>query len=294
MAPEPFSITQANKLGTAEFIDAFGDVYDHASWIIERIAGCRPFTSRMELYLATAIEIDRASERERLALLTGHPELARPDLNNDTLTVDSTREQSGAGLLNMGNESKAHLNAIARKYTERHGFPGVVCVREHSGSESIIRELRRRVDRSTLREEKAAINEVKKIGWARIRDRVSAPTGHGGYLTTHALDTVKGQAANDLSFSLSIVKGGYPVPIRTACTNEDGRSDGAILSDGDFIPGVYEVTFRVGDYFIELNEADGRRYLDDVPIRVSIDDPSAHYHVPLILSRWGYTTYRGT
>jgi 5-hydroxyisourate hydrolase len=78
-------------------------------------------------------------------------------------------------------------------------------------------------------------------------------------------------------------------------TNEDGRTDEPILSAGEIEAGVYELVFGVGEYFgADRSETSEPPFLGDVPVRFGISDPTAHYHVPLLVSPWSYSTYRGS
>jgi 5-hydroxyisourate hydrolase len=99
-------------------------------------------------------------------------------------------------------------------------------------------------------------------------------------LSTHVLDTVHGRPAAGVAIELTLPDGSRHV----AETNADGR---AKLLD-DTTAGEYELVFAVGDYFGE------REFLDRVPIRFTVADPGAHYHVPLLVSPWSYSTYRGS
>ena len=117
----------------------------------------------------------------------------------------------------------------------------------------------------------------------------------GGYLTTHVLDTALGVPADGLRIALYSVDGDHRRQLRTAETNADGRTDAPMLGREDFAPGVYELVFHVGAYLDRVQEpVQGPRFLDIVPLRFGIDDAAAHYHVPLLLSPFGYTTYRGS
>jgi 5-hydroxyisourate hydrolase len=115
-----------------------------------------------------------------------------------------------------------------------------------------------------------------------------------GRLTTHVLDTAAGQPAAGLKIELFRRDGGSRL-IKTITTNADGRADGPILDDADFVPGQYELCFHAGDYLrasgVALPEP---AFLDVIPIRFGIADRSAHYHVPLLLQPYGYSTYRGS
>lgn len=108
-----------------------------------------------------------------------------------------------------------------------------------------------------------------------------------GYLTTHVLDTATGVPAAGLVIDLYRLDGDRRDHLRTMTTNADGRTDGPILPEADFATGAYELVFHAGAY---LGAA---RFLDQVPIRFVMEE-AAHYHVPLLLSPFGYSTYRGS
>lgn len=116
-----------------------------------------------------------------------------------------------------------------------------------------------------------------------------------GYLTTHVLDTARGCPAAGLAIDLYRIEGGARVHLARKVTNDDGRTDGPILPQGMFTSGVYELDFHAGAYLDATGTApEAPRFLDVVPIRFGISDGSAHYHVPLLLSPFGYSTYRGS
>lgn len=116
-----------------------------------------------------------------------------------------------------------------------------------------------------------------------------------GYLTTHVLDTARGLPAAGIAISLYRVSGNSHRKIAEAVTNDDGRTDSPILPQGKFKTGHYELIFETGAYLEANNLASGEvKFLDTIPIRFGIDDEDAHYHVPLLLSPFGYSTYRGS
>lgn len=115
-----------------------------------------------------------------------------------------------------------------------------------------------------------------------------------GRLTTHVLDTASGAPAADLVIELWRLDGSETM-IASVTTNADGRVDAPLLADGSFKTGTYELRFHAGDYL----RANGHvlpepAFLDVVPIRFGIAAPDQHYHVPLLLSPYGYSTYRGS
>ncbi|MCH8070314.1 MAG: hydroxyisourate hydrolase [Proteobacteria bacterium] len=114
-----------------------------------------------------------------------------------------------------------------------------------------------------------------------------------GRLTTHVLDTANGVPGGGIKIRLFSLDGGREL-ITSTVTNEDGRTDSPLLDEAAFKAGYYELEFSVGEYFAAAgNELADPPFLDDVVIRVSLADDS-HYHVPLLVSPWSYSTYRGS
>jgi 5-hydroxyisourate hydrolase len=115
-----------------------------------------------------------------------------------------------------------------------------------------------------------------------------------GRLTTHVLDTASGKPAAGLKVELFRM-GDAAERVTVATTNADGRVDRPLLEGDSFSPGVYELRFHAGDYLrragMPMQEP---AFLDVVPIRFGIAAPGDHYHVPLLLSPFGYSTYRGS
>lgn len=115
-----------------------------------------------------------------------------------------------------------------------------------------------------------------------------------GYLTTHVLDTARGCPAEGIEITLYRVSGNSHTKIATAVTNDDGRTDSPILPAEKFKTGTYELIFNTGAYLDASGAApEEPRFLSEIPIRFGMSDAS-HYHVPLLLSPFGYSTYRGS
>lgn len=117
-----------------------------------------------------------------------------------------------------------------------------------------------------------------------------------GWLSTHVLDTSTGAPAADMTIELwAILPQGTRRLIRTARTNDDGRVDEPLLEGETFVPGVYELVFAVGAYYwargVKLPDP---AFLDEIPLRFGVSDASGHLHVPLLVSPYGYSTYRGS
>lgn len=115
-----------------------------------------------------------------------------------------------------------------------------------------------------------------------------------GFLTTHVLDTARGQPAAGVRIALYRVTGNSHKKIAETQTNADGRTDSPILPKDKFKTGSYELVFFAGDYLRAIGAADeDPLFLDQIPIRFGMREES-HYHVPLLLSPYGYSTYRGS
>jgi 5-hydroxyisourate hydrolase len=116
-----------------------------------------------------------------------------------------------------------------------------------------------------------------------------------GYLTTHVLDTARGCPAGGLRIELYRLSGGSREKRAQAATNDDGRTDAPILPAEGFATGSYELVFHAGSYLRATGQTAAEPlFLDQIPIRFGISEAASHYHVPLLLSPFGYSTYRGS
>ena len=115
-----------------------------------------------------------------------------------------------------------------------------------------------------------------------------------GKLTTHVLDTARGRPAAGMRVSLDRLTDGGRERLAEVVLDQDGRAGGPLLEGDALTAATYRLLFHVGDYFAESGNADAGKFLDRVPILFVVDDPAAHYHVPLLVSPWAYSTYRGS
>ncbi|HUT51657.1 MAG TPA: hydroxyisourate hydrolase [Alphaproteobacteria bacterium] len=115
-----------------------------------------------------------------------------------------------------------------------------------------------------------------------------------GRLTTHVLDTARGVPGVGMRVELYALSPKFE-KLKAIAMNGDGRSDAPLLEGADLKVGQYELVFRAGDYFRETGlDLSEPAFLDEIPIRFAVADIGAHYHVPLLVTPWSYSTYRGS
>ncbi|MCR9214483.1 MAG: hydroxyisourate hydrolase [Proteobacteria bacterium] len=116
-----------------------------------------------------------------------------------------------------------------------------------------------------------------------------------GKLTTHVLDTASGVPGQDIKIELFLIADGKRSLLKTTRTNTDGRCDQPLLEGTDLSVGTYELVFQAGDYFASKDQNLPKpRFLDEIVLRFGISDANDHYHVPLLVSPYSYSTYRGS
>ena len=115
-----------------------------------------------------------------------------------------------------------------------------------------------------------------------------------GYLTTHVLDTARGCPADGMTINLFKIDGDARTHLKTVVTNDDGRTDAQILPADEFEIGTYELVFHAGDYLDRTGTPpESPRFLNVIPIQFGMSE-AQHYHVPLLISPFSYSTYRGS
>tara|TARA_B100000686_G_scaffold302079_1_gene337887 strand:+ start:334 stop:684 length:351 start_codon:yes stop_codon:yes gene_type:complete len=113
-------------------------------------------------------------------------------------------------------------------------------------------------------------------------------------LTTHVLDVYSGKPGKGIKVDLYYFKDNERRKINSVILNNDGRADRPLVEDSNFLEGQYELVFFVGDYFKKITGSNKIPFLDDVVIKFGISNSKEHYHVPLLVSPWSYSTYRGS
>lgn len=236
--------------------------------------------------------VRRAPRETQRAFVRQHPELGSKVAR--ALTAASQSEQGELGLDRLSDEEFERFGRLNAAYRERFGIPFVICVRRHT-RDSILRNFERRSANDAQAELDTALDEIGLITRLRL---VAAVDGPGkpqtdGWLSTHVLDTRDGKPAAGIAIALHEIGASARALLAKVVTNSDGRTDRPLLSGGPLRIGTYELQFFVGDHFARSTAADPP-FLDMVPIRFAIAEPESHYHVPLLVTPWSYSTYKGS
>ena len=282
-----------NTLDRDEFAACLGDIYEHSPWIAGTAFERKPFASVTALHAAMQAVVTEAPEEARLGLLRAHPDLAGKAAVAGDLTAASSIEQATAGLDRLTTEEMGRFQTLNEAYRTRFGFPFIMAVR-HAGKARILAAYEGRLGNDPATEIAAALAEVGKIAWMRLLAKiVPSPSGR---LTTHVLCMATGRPAAGLPIDLFRIEAdGARRLLGRFLTNADGRLDAPALAGSALEAGVYEWLFDVGVYFARTGQAtDAPPFLDRIPLRFAVANPEAHYHVPLLLSPWAYSTYRGS
>ncbi|XP_054575680.1 putative 2-oxo-4-hydroxy-4-carboxy-5-ureidoimidazoline decarboxylase [Eptesicus fuscus] len=160
---------KVNSMDFGEFVDVFGNVIERCPLIAAAVWSQRPFSDLEDLEKHFSAFIDALPQSGQEGILRCHPDLAGRELQRGTLTAESQREQSGAGLTSLGAEERLRLAELNARYRARFGFPFVLAARL-SDRQAVPRELARRLHRPPALELRAALDEVKKIGRLRLAD----------------------------------------------------------------------------------------------------------------------------
>ncbi|GFH56242.1 hypothetical protein CTEN210_12718 [Chaetoceros tenuissimus] len=286
-----------------QVLEFLGKIYEHSAWIAEKFyqenIEKEDYDGNIQnvndLFLAMQSIVDNSSTEEKLELLKAHPDLCAKIDQLKSLTEESQEEQSKAGLASMTDEERSKFGALNEEYKSKFGFPFILAAR-NATKYTVLSAIEGRVHLTRDVEFAGALVQVSKIAWMRLLAALDT-SGHKGFLTCHVLDTQNGCPAEGMRIHLHRLSppehAGF---VKEFITNDDGRLDGGpALKGEEFIVGTYEWTFYAGDYFARKNaKTSGVPFLNEIPLRFGIDDPAEHYHVPLLVSPWSYSTYRGS
>jgi 2-oxo-4-hydroxy-4-carboxy-5-ureidoimidazoline decarboxylase len=266
-----------------------------ARWADEMAAG-RPYASAGALLARSDAVVAGLARADLEQALAGHPRIGRPAGPPGGW---SHREQAG-----VQSAGRATIEALAdgnEAYERRFGHIYLVCASGRSGAE-LLALLRERLGHDPDAEWEVVRRELGQINRIRLRRLL----GEGAIpatsaITTHVLDTARGVPAAGVPVRLDRVSATGTEEIGRARTDADGRV--RAIGPGRLPPGTYRLTFATGDYFSDLNAraapgpappGEPGPFFPEVAVTFAIDRGTPHYHVPLLLSPFGYSTYRGS
>eukprot|EP00811_Abedinium_folium_P033922 NODE_684_length_2837_cov_16.853506.p1 GENE.NODE_684_length_2837_cov_16.853506~~NODE_684_length_2837_cov_16.853506.p1 ORF type:complete len:645 (+),score=139.47 NODE_684_length_2837_cov_16.853506:557-2491(+) len=271
------TLAELSAMDAQTFEATLGGIYENAAWVARDVAAKGPFDSIRSLADALAAAVDGADEAAKVALLKAQPDYA-----------------GKAALAQCTVGEIEQLTALNKAYSEKFGWSFTLAV-HNSTKTAVFAAFQRRLKNDVCAERTECLAQVHKIAYARLLGAVKhAPTG---FLTCHVLDTARGCPAAGMRLTLRRLNGNVARTLGTWITNADGRlPDGPALKGAKQQAGTYEWTFSVGEYFAAAGVPTnmGTPFLDEVPVRFGIGDPESHYHVPLLVSPAGCSTYRGS
>ena len=290
------TLEELNRADKGAVVRALGEIYEASPWVAERAAARRPFASVAVLSDTMAAAVAAATKEEKLALVRAHPDLAGKAARAGKLTYASAAEQGALGLDRLSDQEYDRFEKLNGAYKTRFGFPFVICARRQT-RDAILGAFERRLSNDTDAELKTALSEIDLIARLRIAQLVKGPgmAKTDGRLSTHVLDTHAGKPAAGVKIELYEIGASAKALLKETTTNADGRTDEPLVSGEPLRVGTYELRFHVGEYFAKRNaNLPQPAFLDVVPVRFAIAEPEGHYHIPLLVTPWSYSTYRGS
>jgi 2-oxo-4-hydroxy-4-carboxy-5-ureidoimidazoline decarboxylase len=291
------SLSDLNAADEAGFVAALANVVEYSPWIAEQLATKRPFAGINQLHAALMAAIQSAEPDVQLALIRAHPDLANKTQRAAGLTEESTDEQNSAGLDRLSEAEYAAFERVNNAYRDKFGIPYIVCVRRHT-KDSVLADFETRLRNIAKTETRRAIEEIGRISALRLDQLVAAndKLRVHGRLSTHVLDNHVGKPAPGIPVELVELSAlGESRVIARTVTNADGRTDQPLIGGRPLPIGRYELRFSVAKYYAERNvQLADPPFLDEIPLRFAISEPEGHYHVPLLVTPWSYSTYRGS
>ena len=164
---QKLSITDINQIPRRQFVETLGSIFEHSPWVAQGAFDLRPFESVDELHATMVGIVDQSSQQQRMTLIRNHPELAGKEASAGTLTTDSLKEQSGAGLDQCSAAELLQLRGFNQTYQEKFEFPFIIAVTGLNRSQ-IIEALALRVQNTVEVEFVTSLAEIAKIGKIRL------------------------------------------------------------------------------------------------------------------------------
>lgn len=285
------TFSEFNKLSKSEAATLLTTCCGSAKWVNSMLES-HPFQNEVAmLALAESIWFDQCGRRDWMEAFTHHPKIG--DVATLKEKFATTAHLAGNEQAGMAEADEAVFSALAQaniEYESKNGFIFIVCATGKTAVE-MLRLIQERLDNLTEEELRIAIGEQHKITLIRLKNTIVADWScmQQGQLTTHILDTSTGKPAVGVSVKLQDQHSGF-LTLTQGVTNQDGRIPDLLPPMRQLTPGIYKMVFETAAYFSRQGK---QSFYPLVEISFEIFDNS-HYHIPLLLSPFGYTTYRGS
>jgi 2-oxo-4-hydroxy-4-carboxy-5-ureidoimidazoline decarboxylase len=255
----------------------------------------RPFENISSIYDAIYTKIRMLSHQQLVTLICSLPKIQELTIGQG-LSGHTIGEHSP--LASLSQTQRVELADLNSQYFDKFGFNFVLALRRHTNA-SILRTLRSRLKSDSPAEElQRNVLELLLVVRLRLVESISgpgAPKVHGS-ITSHVLDTTIGLPAVGVKLELYELGTSEPMLLASSKTNSGGRTPASLIANQPLRIGTYELRFYVAEYFDSRVPAttQGLPFLDIIPIRFIISEPESHYHIPLLVTPYSYSTYRGS
>lgn len=247
------------------------------------VVAARPYPDLDALLAAADAGLRRLTWTEVAQALAAHPRIGERPTGSDRESVWSRREQ--AGVAGADAATRAALAEANREYEQRFGHLFLICASGRSQSE-LLAAARERLANDDEAERRVVREELRKIALLRLEGLLNMTRRFAG-ISTHVLDTGRGEPARDVRVRLDRRDGGGWTPVAEARTDGDGRLRDWVPA-GEWRAGGYRLVFFVEAY------VGFAAFFPEITVAFQVRDPDRHHHVPLLLSNYGYTTYLGS
>lgn len=283
------TLDQFNTLNTQDQYEALERCCGAEHWVKQMVAKA-PFESKEQLLYFADYLWENAHEESWLEAFTHHPKIG----NVDSLAekYKNTKEWAEGEQKGVTDASRETLEALAKGnevYEQKFGYIFIVCATGKTATE-MNDLLQARLPNNEEEELLIAMKEQQKITKIRLEKLIDETVNHMSQLTTHVLDTSIGKPGEGISIQLQQNTGAEWETIAAGVTNADGRISDLLDKDAILTPDTYKLVFDTANYF---SHQEKEAFYPIVVIYFTVTDDS-HYHVPLLLNPFGYSTYRGS
>lgn len=287
------TLNQLNSLSDQDAFSKLEQCCVSKTWVNNMVES-RPFSSENELIkTAASIWYNDCSIEDFKDAFTGHPKIGNVDSLKEKFA--HTAEWAGNEQSKVADANMETIEALAKAnelYKDKFGYIFIVSASGKS-AEEMLAIVNSRLNHNIDDEIYVAMNEQHKITvirLAKLIEGVSQKVDLSSHLTTHALDTSIGVPAKYMLITLKGLRDNQWKPMSVGITNPDGRISDVLPPGRLLIPGIYTMTFNTANYYKNNNQ---KGFYPEASIQFEVSD-SSHYHIPLLINPFGYSTYRGS